>query len=181
MLLTAKDVDDCHLIRRVGKDETEIIPGIIYGKTAFVCGASYPRDRRDEAIAEMRRRFLDPVPSFGCILLEGDDRVTIYYEDTAVVKLVEGEADIVAYINLTWLKGAISDVSTGIPSRQRHFRIQRYQFSAKDAVDWSIANLAISRDSGVKLGQRLLDHGIFVPLERQTVFSDDNSFYTIDN
>jgi hypothetical protein len=95
--------------------------------------------------------------------------------------LVEGQADIVTYVNLAWLQGAIADASTGIPSRQRHFRIQRYQFSAKDAVDWSIAKLGISRDYGVKLGQRLLDRGIFVPLERQTVFADDNSFYTIDN
>ncbi len=179
MLVKAQDVAYCQLVRQFGTT-AEIVSGVRYQGNLFVQGNSYPHQQRQTAITEMRRSFLDPEPAIACLLVEETDRVTIWYEDRYIIKVVEGSDDIVQHCNLAELVELLRKPGgIEIKNRSQSFRLPHLRcFVGREAVTWISKKLEISREDTVKLGQRLVDEKWLKPItaERQS-FQDNDCLY----
>ena len=178
MLLKTQDVTHHRLVRQFGT-VSEIVSGVSYQGSLFVCGNSYPKTQRQTAITEMRRSFLDPEPAIACLLVEDDDIVTIWYEDRYIIKVAESDRDILNYYNLAQLVELMRSAQ-GVKreDRSRSFRFPlRRCFIGKEAIDWIVINLEIDRPYAVELGQRLLDEKWARNLSNREAFQDSDLFY----
>jgi hypothetical protein len=159
MLLKSQAVSYCQLVRQVGTD-SEIINGVIYKGNLFAQGNSYQKEHRDLAISEMRRCFLDPEPPTACLLVEDGDIVTIWHEDTKIIKIVETTQDIVEYLNLEQLVDAMkSPMGIEIKNRWYDSLSPHRCFVAKTAIDWMLTKLPIDRQEAQLIGKRLIQAG----------------------
>jgi hypothetical protein len=179
MLLTQNAVSYCQIVRK-RDNTTEIIAGVKYHNNTFVGGKSYPKHQKDLAIGEMRRSFLDPEPPIACILVESDRDFKIWHEDPQIIKLVEGNLDIIKYTNLDDLLTVLmSDRGVEIKDRMLSFRPKVYKqsFVGKEAVNWIVNTLKLSREEAVALGQRAIDEGKIVNAIDGSGFKDKDALY----
>jgi hypothetical protein len=179
MLLTPDAVSYCQIVRQ-RDNNTEIVPGVKYHSNLFVAGNSYPAYQKDIAISEMRRRFLDPEPPIACILVEGTQELTIWHEDRQIIKIVENNLDIIKYTNLVNLVNLMkSPQGVELKDRMLSFRprVYRQSFVGKEAVDWWVTTLKLSRAESVSLGQRAIDEGKVVNAIDGGGFKDKDVLY----
>ncbi len=178
MLLKSQDVSYCQLIRQVGA-ASAIVSGVSYQGNLFMRGNSYPLPQRQAAIMEMRRSYLDPEPAVACLLVEDGDVVTIWHEDSYIVKIVETPAEIVRYVNLDEVVAKMrSPQGVKIENRAQSFRLPYKQcFIGREAVDWLSSQLAIERCDAVAIGQRLIDEKLLQNLSDRQPFVDADLFY----
>lgn len=68
----------------------------------------------------------------------------------------------------------------GVDVRDRMFRLQRYRrcFVGSEAVDWLIRQRRLTRPQAVRLGRRLIAHGLIRHVVDEHDFEDDALFYT---
>jgi hypothetical protein len=178
MLLKSKDVSYCQLVRQFGTT-SEIVSGVSYQGNLFVRGNSFPIQQRQVAITEMRRNYLDPEPVIACLLVEDGAVVTIWYEDSYIIKVVSDASDIIKYFNLAQL---VQEMRSGsgikIEDRSQSFRFPyRRCFIGREAVDWMTTRLGIDRSDAVALGIKLIDDNWLKNLSNKQSFGDDELFY----
>jgi hypothetical protein len=178
MLLKSQDVIYCQLVRQFGTT-SEIVNGVSYQGSVFVRGNSYQVEHRQAAIIEMRRSFLDPEPAIACLLVEDGAIVTIWHEDSYIIKVVESDRDIVEYFNLAQLVEAMrSPQGVKIETRSQSFRFPYVRcFVGREAVDWIVMKLKIDRHDAIDLGQRLIDDNWMRNLSNRKPFQDADLFY----
>jgi hypothetical protein len=178
MLLKSQDISYCQLVRQV-ETSSAIVNGVSYQGNLFMRGNSYTLQQRQSAIMEMRRSYLDPEPAIACLLVEDGDRLTIWYEDRHILKIVETPAEIVSYFNLTELVEQMrSPQGVKIENRAQSFRFPYKRcFIGREAVDWISSRIAIGRAEAVMLGQRLMDAKLLYNLSDRQPFVDADLFY----
>ncbi len=178
MLLKSHDVNYCQLVWQLG-NTSAIVSGVIYQGSLFMRGNSYPRQQRQAAITEMRRSYLDPEPATACLLVEDGDTVTIWHEDSGIVKVVETAKEIVSYLNLAELVAQMrSSHGVEIKTRAQSFRLPYKRcFIGREAVSWLATNLAIDRLEAESLGQKLMDENLLYHVPGKERFKDADLFY----
>lgn len=178
MLLTSADVTYCQLIRQVGAMQ-EVVSGVKYNGSLFVRGNSYSPRQRNFAIGEIRRQYLDKEPAIACLLVESEDSLIAWYEDSSIVKEFGAKQNIVADIDLPELVEKMkSPQGVKIENRSQSFRLPHLRcFIGREGVDWMSKNLAIDRTQAVELGQRLIAAQLMTNLSNKKPFEDGDFHY----
>ena len=85
----------------------------------------------------------------------------------------------IASVNLETLCVSMSSSNGGVQICDRVFRLSRYAecFVGSEAIDWLCAEMGIARDQALKLGQRLISHGMVKHVLDEHDFEDAYVFY----
>ena len=175
------------------QEKNQEIPGIIYNGSVFIRAKSFPKEELETAIKECREEYLDheersQIPT---LLVKGKDSVGIWMKSErhqAANATPTSEPQSAAKANAASTSlGRISirqlasemRSPTGVEIKTRRHKIKLYQhcFVGREAVDWIAKRAKISRSDAVKLGQKMLDKGIFSHVLEAHSFEDDNLFY----
>jgi len=81
--------------------------------------------------------------------------------------------------NFEEIYAQMRDSKIGIPRADRRWRLMTYPccFVGSEAVSWMEANLKVSREEAVRIGQRLLEAGILQHVTQSELFTDAHFFY----
>jgi len=183
LLLSAHQVRYCQLARRAQNGEVEVIPGIAYYGKVFVRGEIFPISQKTRAIEYSRQQFTEYEEQVYILIVEEDDRLTLWYENSEVTRLASNKdeyfSDFISSIDLKQLVAKMNS-ATGLPTqtKRRGFRTFRDCFSARDAIDWLEHDLQINRTDAIRLGQRLLQENWIVPLTHHSLpFQEGDALY----
>lgn len=184
LLLSAHQVRYCQVARRNQSGEVEVIPGIAYYGKVFIRGEIFPIHQKMRAIEYSRQRFTEYEEQVYILIVEEEDRFTLWYENTEVTPLVteKGEyfSDYISSIDLKQLvKKMRSPTGLQTKTKRRGFRTFRECFSAREAINWLEKDLQISRADAIRLGERLLKENWILPLSNQSLtFERGDTLYS---
>ena len=170
------------------------IPGIIYNGSVFTRKKSFPREELEIAIKECREEYLDhpersQIPT---LLVKGKTSVGIWmksdrHQQSSATLTSEPQAaapnagESPANANRISVRQLALEMRSpqGIEIKTRRHKIKLYQrcFVGSEAVDWISKKAKISRLDAVKLGQKMIDKGIFCHVADEHPFKDENLFY----
>ncbi|MEM8805250.1 MAG: mechanosensitive ion channel protein [Cyanobacteria bacterium P01_G01_bin.38] len=170
-ILKAEEVDYCTLSKQAA-DVTTQVPGLEYQHKLYVKGETYDPKDRQIALQQARQKLLE-MKGQATLLIEEDETITLWYQDKTVQKV-----NLLLTVDLKQLVAAMRTVG-GIQIKDRQFRLKSYHqcFVGSEAVDWLVADLDISRQAAVRIGQRLIDEGWIHHVLDQQVFQDEYFFY----
>jgi len=186
LLLSANQVRYCQVARKVQNGEVEVIPGIAYYGKVFVRGETFPITQKTRAIEYSRQRFTEYKEQVYILIVEDQDRLTLWYENSEVTRLAsensEYFSDFISSIDLKQLVTQMRSSSNLVTkTKRRGFRTFRDCFSARDAINWLEYNLQISRADAIRLGQRLLQENWIVPLTNNSLsFQEGDVLYNFE-
>jgi hypothetical protein len=186
LLLSANQVRYCQVARKVQNGEVEVIPGIAYYGKVFVRGETFPITQKTRAIEYSRQRFTEYQEQVYILIVEDQDRLTLWYENSEVTRLAsensEYFSDFISSIDLKQLVTQMRSSSNLVTkTKRRGFRTFRDCFSARDAINWLEYNLQISRADAIRLGQRLLQENWIVPLTNNSLsFQEGDALYNFE-
>ena len=181
-----------------GKDKP--LSGIIYNDKIFVRAKAFPKEELEVAIKECREEYLDheersKIPT---LLIKGKNSVGIWMENRRYKKedIIEvSETDSSPTPATSSSKSASSSGSSGrldirklgdkmrsesgVEIKTRRHKLKLYQrcFLGNEAVDWIVKQTRVSRADAIKIGQTMLDKGIFHHVLDEHQFKDENLFY----
>ncbi|NBD17910.1 MAG: hypothetical protein GVY04_17810 [Cyanobacteria bacterium] len=185
-MLSANQVRYCQVARKVQNGEVEVIPGIAYYGKVFVRGETFPITQKTRAIEYSRQRFTEYQEQVYILIVEDQDRLTLWYENSEVTRLAsensEYFSDFISSIDLKQLVTQMRSSSNLVTkTKRRGFRTFRDCFSARDAINWLEYNLQISRADAIRLGQRLLQENWIVPLTNNSLsFQEGDALYNFE-
>ncbi|MDJ0594827.1 MAG: hypothetical protein QNJ72_33430 [Pleurocapsa sp. MO_226.B13] len=181
-----------------GKDK--IISGIIYNDGIFLRVKAFPKEELEVAIKECREEYLDHEErsKIATLLIKEKNSVGIWmqnkrYKQEDILEIIKGEKS--STVDPTSRKSVKSQTDTnrisirqlasqmrsekGVEIKTRRHKLKLYQrcFVGTEAVDWIVKQTKLSRPDAVKLGQKMLDKGIFHHVLDEHQFKDDNLFY----
>ena len=178
------------------REQNQEIPGIIYNNSVFVRAKSFPKEELELAIKECREEYLDHAErsQIPTLLVKGKNSVGIWMKSdrhqAANATAVDSPG---AASGSSSSKASAADIGrisvrqlalemrspTGVEIKTRRYKIKLYQrcFVGSEAVDWIVKKAKISRADATKLGQKMLEKGIFHHVSDGHPFQDDNLFY----
>ena len=182
------------------QNKEKTIPGIIYNGSVFTRAKAFPKEELEVAIKECREEYLDheersKIPT---LLVKGKNSVGIWmqnkrYKQEDIIEVLDSEklSDTVSSDKNT--SKSTVDVSRisirqiasqmrseqGVEIKTRRHKLKLYQrcFLGNEAVDWLIEKAKVSRPDALKLGQKMLDKGIFRHVTDDHHFKDESMFY----
>jgi hypothetical protein len=173
LLLSARQVRYCQVARQGQTGKVEVIPGIAYQGKIFIRGEIFPIREKERAIAYSRQQFSYYQEQVYILLVEDNDRLTLWYENSEVTPLPANEhqsfSDFISTIDLKQLVFQMrGEQGITMKTRRRGLRTFRQCFSAREAVHWLQKHLQISHQDAIRLGQRLLKENWIYPLTSNT-------------
>jgi len=179
------------------QENDQDISGIIYNDSVFTRAKSFPKEELEAAIKECREEYLDhkersQIPT---LLVKGKNSVGIWMKssrhktsDTTPTSNSDSEkvqANSASSSNTDIGRISLRQLAlemrspTGVEIKTRRYKIKLYQrcFLGNEAVDWISKKTKISRIDAIKLGQKMLDKGIFNHVTDQHQFKDESLFY----
>ena len=195
LFLDYTQVQHCKL-----RGEDKLVLGIIYNDSIFVKAKAFPKEELEVAIKECREEYLDheersKVPT---LLVKGKNSVGIWmqnqhFKQEDVVEILESDKLSASASSNT--KSASSrgnsnrlDVrklgnkmrtEAGVEIKTRRHKLKLYQrcFLGNEAVDWIVEQTKVSRPAAIKIGQIMLEKGIFNHVLNESQFKDENILY----
>ena len=181
-----------------GKDK--IISGIIYNGRVFTRAKAFPKEELEVAIKECREEYLDheersKIPT---LLVKGKNSVGIWmqnkrYKQEDVLEITGDEqsssvgssaksagkyATDVSRISIRQIASQMhSDKGVEIKTRRHKLKLYQRCFLGNEAVDWIVAQAKVSRPDAIRLGQKMMEKGIFKHVTDDHSFKDENLFY----
>lgn len=183
LLLSAHQVRYCRVARQGQAGKVEVIPGITYQGKIFIRGEIFPIRQKERAIAYSRQQFTYYQEQVYILLVEENDRLTLWYENPEVISLPshnnQSFSDFISTIDLKQLVLQMrGEQGITIKTRRRGLRTFRQCFSAQEAVHWLQQYLQISHHDAIRLGQRLLKENWISPLTGNTnAFQNNDVLY----
>ena len=180
------------------------ISGIIYNGTIFVRAKAFPKEELELAIKECREEYLDhevrsQIPT---LLIKEKNSVGIWmkdkrYQQGDIIEVIGSEKSLTTASSNTntntkaaksksnsktiSLKQLASEMRSekGVDIKTRRHKLKLYQrcFLGNEAVDWIVERVKISRSDAVKLGQKMLEKGMFHHALDEHQFKDETLFY----
>jgi len=149
------------------------MPGIVYQGKIFIRGEIFPIREKKRAIAYSRQQFSYYQEQVYILLVEENDRVTLWYENSELTPLSSNNnqffSDLISSIDLKQLVFQMrGEQGISMRTKRRGLRTFRQCFSAKEAVHWLQHYLQISHRDAIRLGQRLLKENWIYPLNSNT-------------
>lgn len=195
LLLDYTQVKYCKL---PSNDKT--ISGVIYNGSIFTRAKAFPKEELEVAIKECREDYLDheersKIPT---LLIKEKNAVGIWmqnkrYKQEDIIEVLDGEklADAPSSTNdASKSKVDVERISIrqiasqmhsekGVEIKTRRYKLKLYQhcFLGNEAVDWIVERVKVSRPDAVKIGQKMLDKGIFNHVTNDHQFKDEGLFY----
>jgi hypothetical protein len=195
LLLDSTQVKHCKL-----QSNDKTIPGIIYNGSIFTRAKAFPKEELETAIKECREDYLDheersKIPT---LLIKGKNSVGIWmqnkrYKQENIIEVLDDEKSSDAAASTNNVSKSTVDVERisirqiasqmhsekGVEIKTRRYKLKLYQhcFLGNEAVDWIVAQVKVSRPDAVKIGQKMLDKGIFNHVTTEHPFKDEGLFY----
>ncbi len=192
LLLNYEQVKYCQVIGKIG-GQPQKTSGLIYNGRVFLEAKSFSKDELEIAIKECREEYLDhqersQIPT---LLVKGKNSIGIWMED----KRYQPDGEPVSAVAETQEKTSSSSLNldrislkqltlqmrgdNGLKIKTRRYKLKLYHhcFLGNEAVDWIVAQLKISRQAAIKLGQKMSDKKIFHHVLDEHQFKDEAIFY----
>ena len=181
-----------------GKDKP--VSGIIYNSKIFVRAKAFPKEELEVAIKECREEYLDheersKIPT---LLVKGKTSVGIWmenrrYKKEDIIEVLQndslsasasssnksaGVGDNFSRLDIRKL-GSKMRSEQGVEIKTRRHKLKLFQrcFLGNEAVDWIVKQTKVSRPNAIKIGQTMLEKGIFHHVLDEHQFKDENLFY----
>jgi Domain found in Dishevelled, Egl-10, and Pleckstrin (DEP) len=158
-------------------EQPEPFLGVFYQDKLFKKLKSFPKDRLESAQQFTRQLSLDP--RVACLMLEGDEKYTVWYQDTNLRAYDASQVgDWISKINLKELVREMRDIG-GIKIKDRRYRLNIYPrcMVGSEASTWLMRRFSVSDIDAVKLGQRLIDENLLHHVTDSHPFEDGFFFY----
>lgn len=179
LLLTADQVKPCKVICP-NVDGTEWLDGISYKNELFMRESAYPKAKKETAVDHARALFLEKKGLVSILVVEDFDEYVVWQADQRLNQIPETivRDQAIAEIDLERLISQIRDIG-GIQIKDRRYNLQVYPrcFVGSELVDWFVHVLLLSREDGVKLGQRLINQHVVHHVVDEHAFEDGYLFY----
>lgn len=190
LFLDSTEVKHCKL-----RDNQKPISGIIYHGKIFTRAKAFAKEELEIAIKECREDFLDHEErsQIATLLVKDKSSVGIWMENKKyrkedILKLTQESSSPTENINQSKsdnnrinIKELANQMrsSKDLAIKTRRYKLKLYQrcFLGNEAVDWLANHVKISRSEAIKLGQKMLDKGIFHHVSDDHPFKDESLFY----
>jgi|GEM_PF-908255 len=197
LLLDYTQVQYCKL---QAKDKP--VSGIIYNDRIFVRVKAFPKEELEVAVKECREEYLDheersKIPT---LLIKEKTKVGIWmenkrYKQEDIIQVLakddslsmpksstsksSSSKDNSSRLDLRKLSSKMRSAEQGVEIRTRRYKLKLFQrcFLGNEAVDWIVEQTKVSRPNAVKIGQTMLDKGLFHHVLDEHQFKDENLFY----
>lgn len=176
------------------------ISGIIYNDGIFVRAKAFPKEELDVAIKECREDYLDHEErsKIATLLIKEKNGVGIWmqnkrYKQEDIIEVLSSDkssngvssskksAKSQTDSNRLSIKQLASEMRSekGVEIKTRRHKLKLYQrcFLGNEAVDWIVKRAKLSRPDAVKLGQKMIEKGVFHHVLDEHQFKDENLFY----
>ena len=190
LLLDRTEVKHCKL-----RDKDKPVSGIIYNGRIFTRAKAFAKEELEIAIKECRENFLDHEErsQIATLLVKDKSSIGIWMENKQyrkedILKLTKESSSSID--NTTKSKSDINRInikelaikmrsSKDLAVKTRRHKLKLYQrcFLGNEAVDWIASNVKISRPEAIKIGQKMLDKGVFHHVSDDHGFKDEGLFY----
>ena len=180
------------------QNQDKTISGLIYNDNLFLREKAFPKEEMEAAIKECREEYLDHVErsQIPTLLVKDKKSVGIWMQnnqyksniisydeedgDTAEVQ-TDSSAKSQSSSNRISLKQLAAEMRSenGVEVKTRRHKLKLYQrcFLGNEAVTWLSEKTKLSRENTVKLGQKMLEKGIFHHVLDEYQFKDEELFY----
>ena len=178
------------------QNQDKTISGLIYNDNLFIREKAFPKEEMEAAIKECREEYLDHVErsQIPTLLVKDKNSVGIWMQNNQhksnIISYVEGgdTSDIKTTTakshsssNRISLKQLATQMRSenGVEIKTRRYKLKLYQrcFLGNEAVTWLSEKTKLSRENTVKLGQKMIDKGIFHHVLDDGEFKDEELFY----
>ena len=180
------------------QNQDKTISGLIYNDNLFLQEKAFPKEEMEAAIKECREEYLDHVErcQIPTLLVKDQNSVGIWMQNN------QHKANIVSYEqgdrNTSDAKAAASSKNhsgsnrislkqlaiemrseNGVEIKTRRHKLTLCQrcFLGSEAVSWLSKKTKLSREDAVRLGQKMIDKGIFHHVSDEHQFKDEELFY----
>lgn len=186
-ILTKEDIEYCVGIKKSGGQENNV-SGLIYNQKFFIKAKHYDISEIDEAIKDCRENFLDNQElQLPTLVIKEADSVSIWvqnnsYQAQSSPNTNKAASPVKAKASNSFSLEKLADKmrnSSSLTVKTRRYKLKLYHhcFVGSEAVDWLSANLKISREKAVKLGQQLVKAKIIYHVKNEHDFEDGELFY----
>ncbi|MEO0012475.1 MAG: hypothetical protein RLZZ535_864 [Cyanobacteriota bacterium] len=176
----------------------QILSGLIYNKNLFIREKAFPKEEIEAAIKECREEYLDHEErsQIATLLVKGKNSVGIWMQNNKYQANIipdsseQTTAKPQSSVNNSLAKGNAQRISLrelasnmhserGVEIKTRRHKLMLFQrcFLGNEAVDWIVAQVKVSREDALILGQKMLDKGIFQHVSNEHQFKDEPLFY----
>ncbi len=177
IILKPEQVKYGKLIREIA-GETETRLGLFYNNKLFIKEKTFNKDHKEEAIKRSKELTIN-LKGRICLIIEDPTEFTLWSQtDDFKVPKSASKSDPIPRIDLEKLVAAMRTIG-GVKIQDRRYRLTMYKqcFIGREAVDYLVKKLKISRPDAVRLGQRLIDKNLIHHVTDDHEFKDENLFY----
>ena len=177
-ILDHKQVKYCNLVHR-RQDINQCLPGLIFENKLFIKDKSFNVEQKKEAQDYGKEQFLNSKGQTQYLLLEDVTGFIIWKESDEVEFLkIKPRNDRLTNSDLEIIVNKIRD-KNGIEIKDRRYLLKIYHkcFVGSELVYWMMANLSISVEQAIKIGQQLVDNKIIHHVHDQHDFENEYLFY----
>lgn len=176
----------------------QTLSGLIYNQNLFIREKAFPKEEIEAAIKECREEYLDHEErsQIATLLVKGKNSVGIWMQNNKYkANIIPGSSEQTtakpqSSANNSLAKGNAQRISIrelasnmhserGVEIKTRRHKLMLFQrcFLGNEAVDWMVAQVKVSREDAIILGQKMLDKGIFQHVSNEHQFKDEPIFY----
>lgn len=193
-------LDHTHVKHCKLQSQDKPMSGVIYNDKIFVRAKAFPKEELEAAIKECREEYLDhpersQIPT---LLIKGKNSVGIWMENknynqehileitseeqsVSVNSAIKNHNQTDSNTNRLSLRKLCSEMRSdrGVEIKTRRHKLKLFQrcFLGNEAVDWLSKRAKISRPEAIKLGQKMLEKGLFHHVLDEHQFEDEAIFY----
>lgn len=182
------------------KDNT--ISGIIYNGKTFVKVKAFAKEELEAAIKECREEYLDHEErsKIATLLIKEKNGVGIWMHNSrykldstsSIPNDESNSASEAESVSATPVKSQThtsrislrqlalemrSEKGVDIKTRRHKLKLYQHCFLGNEAVDWIAQRAKVSRTNALKLGQHMMDKGLFHHVLDEHQFKDEDLFY----
>lgn len=182
------------------QDNDKTVWGIVYNGGIFIKAKGFPKEELQVAIKECREEYLDheersQIPT---LLVKEKNSIGIWmqnkrYQEKDILEILEEDRASNRESSKPSSSQSTTDISRisirqlgskmrsdgGVEIKTRRHKLKLYQrcFLGNEAVDWIAKQAKVSRTDAVKIGQKMLEKGLFSHVIQEHNFKDESLFY----
>ncbi len=182
------------------QNNDKTVLGIIYNGGIFIKAKGFPKEELEVAIKECREEYLDheersQIPT---LLVKEKNSIGIWmqnkrYKEGDILEILEEDKSSDRESVKSSNGRSTSDISRisirqmgskmrsdgGVEIKTRRHKLKLYQrcFLGNEAVDWIAKQAKVSRIDATKIGQKMMEKGLFSHVTKEHQFKDERLFY----
>ena len=180
------------------QDGDKTIPGLIYNDNLFIREKAFPKEEMEAAIKECREEYLDHVErsQIPTLLVKDKTSVGIWMQNNQhksnIISTEDNSKDAPDVQAASAVKSSSNSnrisvrqiamemrSENGVEIKTRRQKLKLFQrcFVGNEAVSWIAKRTKLSREDAVRLGQKMIDKGVFHHVLDEHQFKDEELFY----